>query len=87
MVRPDVSNCPRCATPASGLRIRHRITEDLDGNVRVMGSFLGCECGALTRNGAGVLNLRNDVAEEFGVTRKTPESVMARVQPRVRRAA
>ena len=86
MVRPDVSNCPTCAVPVGDLRRRPRVTEDDFGNQRISGYYNGCECGALTRSpSSGELNLRTDVAVAHGVGRRTPELVLLRIQPIVRR--
>ena len=88
MVRPDVSNCPTCATQVGDLRRQARITEDDFGNKKIVGYYYGCECGDLTRSpGTGELNLRTDVAVAHGITRKTPESIQARIGPKVRKKA
>lgn len=51
---------------------------------------MGCEpdCNALTQSPSnGKYNLRDDVAEAFGVQRKTSATVQARIQPKIRRVA
>lgn len=86
MQNPDCVNCPSCHTPKSGLRQRVRATEK-QGITR-LSFYNSCECGALTQSPkTGLFNLRKDVAEEAGVGRKTEASVLARIQPVIRKAA
>lgn len=70
MVDPDVTMCPECFCPVSCFR-RVFLRDGQTGDPK--GSFLSCDCGSFTQNGTGVLNIKTEVAEEWGIKRRDPE--------------
>ena len=87
MVRPDVEACPSCGTHKNLLERRIRKHEDDLGNVLSVSAFYSCRCGAFTQTLQGVFNLRNEVAEEYGILRIDPLRKAVAVPPVVRRRA
>lgn len=87
MVRPDLYHCPVCLTPVGGLMLRRRpgSIDEETGREKFGGLYTGCECGALTKSGDGVINLLGDVAMAHGIKAKTPASIAAKVAPKKKR--
>lgn len=70
MINPDIDECPRCKTNLSQLILSPRTTKQKDGKIKFLGTYFHCKCYALTRSHDGVINLRNEAAEEFGIIQK-----------------
>lgn len=81
MVKPDLYACPvpTCLTPPGDLTFV-RIPDHASSGHR--GCFYTCTCGALTKSMSGELNLRDDVAQAYGVTRRDG---LKKVGPTIRR--